>query len=157
MNSRQCLGRTIYHDTATGTFVGSAGKVLINSTASTIVFIPTNSDLASITTGLIILGPTLSNDSNKCYGVICSVDARWDRAQHTLTDQQSSTLRKKNHGDPVSARISGQGSVDGIQNGAAPIDDGNWSSISADGNWLKQSALLQRASSHQDLRVTHHP
>ena len=91
--------------------------------------------MTSVTTGLVVLGPLNSTNQTKRFDLVCSVDARWDKAQHTMTESPTASLG--NVGIPIySANRSGQRSTTGIQRAALPIDHGNWTNISADAAWL---------------------
>ena len=114
---------------------GTSQEVLTNSTTLTTVRIPPIANITLVTTELVTLSPLNSTNQTKRFRLVCSVDARWDKAQHAMTESPTASLG--NVGNPIySANGSGQRSTTGIQRAALPIDQGNWTHISADAAWL---------------------
>jgi len=62
--------------------------------------------MTSVTTGLVILGPQNSTNSTERYVVVCSIDAWWNTAEHTMTESFITALG--NVGDSIAAAGSGQ-------------------------------------------------
>ena len=100
------------------------------------MWIPPKSDMESVTTGLVILGPLASTSVTERFGVVCSIDGRWNRAMHVLTGNGNAVAALANKAS-VSVVQSGKRSNRVIPNNALPIDDGSWRHIAAEQAWLE--------------------
>jgi len=85
---------------------GTSQGSLTNITALTTLWIPLSDEMTSVTTGLVILGPQNSTNSTERYVVVCSIDAWWNTAEHTMTESFITALG--NVGDSIAAAGSGQ-------------------------------------------------
>lgn len=112
---------------------GTGNGSLTNSTSLTTVWVPTNMD--SVTAGLVVLGPLMSDSATQRFGVACSIDARWNRATHILT--KSSTSALGNSGPFISVTQIGARNNKEIVTKALPTDNGDWRHISAETEWLE--------------------
>lgn len=116
---------------------------LTNSTSLTTVWIP-YSGKASITAGLLILGPVATPNSSERFGVVCSIDARWRQIEHSLVTSNSVALGSS--GAPVQIHVGGPYiNKRLIGNRALPVNDGTWEPISASSEWLSSLTPLEPA------------
>ncbi|CAD6590448.1 MAG: hypothetical protein ASARMPREDX12_004370 [Alectoria sarmentosa] len=102
----------------------------------TTVWIPPKSDMESVTTGLVILGPLASTSATERFGVVCSIDGRWNKAMHVLTGKGNTVVSLANQAS-ISVVQSGKRSDRVIPNNALPINDGSWRHIAAEQAWLE--------------------
>lgn len=94
----------------------------------TTVWIPATPDMESVSTGLVILGALNSTSATHRFGVVCSIDGRWNKAKHVLTGTIDT-------GD-ISVVQSGRREGEAIMTDALPINDGSWRHITAEQGWL---------------------
>lgn len=107
----------------------------------TTVWIPANPDMESVTTGLVILGPLTSTSATHRFGIVCSIDGRWNKAKHVLTGSGNAVtawgnMAYDNTGSDISVVQSGQRNNEAILTKALPINDGSWRHITAEQGWL---------------------
>ncbi|KAL8710251.1 MAG: hypothetical protein Q9220_005182 [cf. Caloplaca sp. 1 TL-2023] len=121
-------------------FNGTLGQ---NSTASlfdnqnmTTVFIPLGSEVTSVTTGLVILGPTSSN--GRRFSLVCSVDARWNKALHIMTKSEDYGIG--NVGNTITAQLHDRRKKSDLSKSTLPLRGTSWRPIAAEPAWL-QAAL----------------
>ena len=102
---------------------------MTNISSLTTIWIAPKSNMNSVTTGLVVIGP-IEEKTGQRYGLGCSIDARWNKAQHMMT--QSSSYSLENTGKYIGATISSARSSAEIVDKALPINvsDGNWRHIS---------------------------
>lgn len=102
---------------------------MTNISSPTTIWIAPKSNMTSVTTGLVVIGP-IEEKTGQRYGVGCSIDARSNKAQHMMT--QSSSCSLENTGKYISATTSSARSPAEIVDKALPItgSDGNWRHIS---------------------------
>ena len=112
---------------------GNEKDSLTNITECTTVCVPTN--MSSVTAGLVVLGPLTSDLATKRLGVVCSIDARWYRADHIMTPSQSDLLGSS--GPFISVVIGAQDRNEHNTTTVLPIDNGNWRHIGAEPEWLE--------------------
>ena len=112
---------------------GNNKHSLTNLTGLTTVWVPTN--MSSVTAGLVVLGPLTSGSATQRLGVVCSIDARWNRARHIMTPSQSKALG--NSGQFVSLVLSAKDLDQHNKTTALPIDNGDWKHIAAEPEWLE--------------------
>lgn len=113
---------------------GASKDTLTNSNAFTTVWIPVP-NATTITTGLIILGPSLSQTPAVRQGLACSVDAKWLRIAHTMSESLT-TITSEDWGNPVSVNVTGKRYDRGPAQSILPVNDGNWKHVAADSAWL---------------------
>lgn len=112
---------------------GTNKKALTDHTNLTTVWIP--ADMDSVTAGIVILGELHSELDTHRLGVVCSIDARWNRAMHTYT--ANSTTGFAQSGAFTSVTQSGRRSTQEIITKTLPMDNGDWSHIAAEAEWLE--------------------
>ena len=112
---------------------GNSSRSLTTNKHPTTVFISPDPSVGSVTTGLVLMGPV--RPSGDRVSMVCSVDARWNRAVHSI--KQSRYYGLGNPGNPVTATISGRHSDHYIIDGVLPMKSGDWTSINADPEWLE--------------------
>ena len=110
-------------------------------TGVTTVWVPANSEMQSVTTGLVILGALASNLATQRVGVVCSIDGRWNKAKHKLTGTGNAVtglgnVAYDNLGSGISVVQSGQRNNRTILTNVLPINDGSWRHITAEQGWL---------------------
>ena len=99
----------------------------------TTIFISPSTNMTSVTTGVLILGP--QNRTTRRFAMACSVDARWNRALHTM--MKSDDYGIGNVGNPVTAILRGRRKSSELNKAALPLRNGYWRSISAEPAWLE--------------------
>ena len=127
---------------------GHSQSSLTNITNFTTVWIPTTSDMGSVTTGLVILASHNSSSPGERRGIACSIDARWHETKHrsaelTLSELGSSftfTVQAEKHAERL-----------GLKHLTLPINDGSWTAISADQSWLEALTPLVPARSDNSM------
>ena len=104
-----------------------------NISTFTTAWISLSSEYKSVTAGLVVLGPVDASNGVRRAGVVCSIDARWKEALHTLTATEEGTVY-------VNLTDAG-GSSDNpsFLDGRIVDPDGNgrWRHIEADYDWLQ--------------------
>lgn len=103
---------------------------MTNISSLTTIWIAPKPNMTSVTTGLVVIGP-IEEKTGQRYGVVCSIDARWNKTQHIMT--QSSSCSLENTGKHIGATISSARSSAETVDKALPItgSDSNWRHISA--------------------------
>lgn len=127
-----------------------SNSALTNMTEFTTVWIPATRDTGSTTTGLIVLGPLSSFNTTQRHGVTCSVDARWNKAQHVSAELSLSGFGR----DTFSISTIRGGEQDNIITKALPIDDGSWTHISAEKSWLEALTPQVPLRSKDSMKTT---
>jgi hypothetical protein len=112
---------------------GNDNQSLTTDKNPTTVFIPPNPHMSSVTTDLVLMGPV--RPSGDRISMVCSVDARWNRAVQSST--QSPYYSLGNPGSPVTATISSRHSKKYIVDGVLPVNTSDWTHIAADNQWLE--------------------
>ena len=112
----------------------------------TTVFVAPDQAMASVTTGVVVLGP-LTNQSER-IAMTCSIDARWNDAQHSMT--KSSDYGIGNVGNSVYAVLRGRNAQADLKNMTLPVNDGSWRHVSADEAWLKGALGYQTTFNARD-------
>lgn len=112
---------------------GTNKDSLTDLTSLTTVWIP--ADMDSVTAGLVVLGELHSELDIYRLGVVCSIDARWNRAMHTYTASSVSGIGES--GAFISVSQNGRRSNEEIKKRPLPIDNGDWSHIAAEAEWLE--------------------
>lgn len=118
---------------------GDHEGALTQQTGTTTVWIPASPDMESVTAGLVILGSLNSTFESQRFGVVCSIDGRWNKAKHVLTGNANTGLGSKsydNDGGDISVVQNGQRNNQAILTETLPLDDGNWRHIKAEQGWL---------------------
>ncbi|KAL8835860.1 MAG: hypothetical protein Q9170_003154 [Blastenia crenularia] len=106
---------------------------LTNHGNLTTIFIPPSPDMASVTTGLVILGPT--NGTSGRFAMVCSIDARWNKA--LLRMSKSGDYGIGNPGNSITASLRGRREKPDISKATLPAQRGYWRHISAEAAWLE--------------------
>ncbi|KAI4234829.1 MAG: hypothetical protein L6R40_006618 [Gallowayella cf. fulva] len=99
----------------------------------TTIFIQPNKNMISVTTGLLILGP--QTPSGGRFAIVCSVDARWNRALHTMAKADDYGIG--NVGNTITARLRGRRKGADLKRSTLPIKNGHWRHIAAELAWLE--------------------
>ena len=99
----------------------------------TTIFIPPSTNMTSVTTGVLILGP--QNGTTGRFALACSVDARWNRALHTIV--KSDDYGIGNVGNPITVILRGRRKSSEVNKAALPLQNGDWRPISAEPAWLE--------------------
>ena len=99
----------------------------------TTVFVAPDQAMASVTTGVVVLGP-LTNQSER-IAMTCSIDARWNDAKHSMI--KSSDYGIGNAGNSVYAILRGRNTQADLKTMTLPVNDGSWRHVAADEAWLK--------------------
>lgn len=108
--------------------------MMANRDTVTTVWIPPSVNMTSVTVGLVVFGQQVVNSSQR-NGVVCSIDARWNRAKHVST--KSVWYGLGNQGNTISAQLSSQHTPESTINGPLPIkNEENWRHISAEIEWF---------------------
>ena len=109
-------------------------SMMANPETVTTLWIPPGLNMTSVTVGLVVFGQQVFNSSQR-DGVVCSIDARWNRAKHISSKSVWNGLG--NRGSTVSAQLSSQHTQESTINGPLPIEnEDNWRHISAELEWL---------------------
>ncbi|KAL8686910.1 MAG: hypothetical protein Q9224_005305 [Gallowayella concinna] len=108
-------------------------SLLTKSGNMTTVFIQPGRNMTSVTTGLLILGP--KSPSRGRFAVVCSVDARWNRALHTMA--KSDDYGIGSIGNTIAARLRGRRTGADLKKSTLPINNGHWRHIAAEPAWLE--------------------
>ncbi len=119
--------------------MGAGKRTFTNVITITTVWIPTSSHTDSTTTGLVVLVPLSSKNVTERFRVACSIDARWNKAQHQKT---ASSRGLGSKGSFVGTKGSEMRSNGEIHTKALLIDEGRWTRISAEQSWLDAPTLL---------------
>ena len=117
----------------TGALWGNEARALATNKNPTTVFIPPVPGMSSVTTGLVLMGPGRSSGDR--IGMVCSVDARWNKGVHSM--EQSPYYGLGNQGSPMKAAISSRNSNRHIVDGVLPRNTTDWTPIEADTEWLE--------------------
>ena len=112
----------------------------------TTVFVAPDQAMASVTTGLVVLGP-LTNQSER-IAMTCSIDARWNDGQHSMI--KSSDYGIGNVGNSVYAILRGRNAQADLKTMTLPVNDGSWRHVSADEAWLKGALGYQTPFNARD-------
>ena len=99
----------------------------------TTVFVAPNPEMASVTTGVVVLGPLTKQRER--IAMMCSIDARWNYAQHSMT--KSNNYGIGNVGNSVYAVLRGTNSQANLKTMTLPVNDSSWRHVYADQSWLK--------------------
>ena len=94
----------------------------------TTVFLPPSLEMVSVTTGVLVLGPR--NTTGVRFALACSVDARWNKALHTMADSGDNSIG--NPGNAISAKLCGRRSRSGLKESTLPIPSDCWRHITAE-------------------------
>ena len=105
----------------------------------TTLFVTPDPEMTSVTTGVVILGP-LTN-SNERIAMTCSIDARWNDAQHSMIKSDDYGLGDV--GNSVYALLRGRNAQADLKDTTLPINDGSWRHVSADQSWLNGALAYQ--------------
>ena len=105
-------------------------QMMANPTTLSTAWIPPTVNMTSTTIGIVVFAQQLVNSSQR-QGVVCSIDARWNRAKHLSSKSVWNGLN--NGGNPISVELSSHHQSSPIVNGPLPMkNDENWRHISAD-------------------------
>lgn len=113
-----------------------------NKTGLTTVWIPPTSDMESVTAGLVVLSALNSSSATERFAVVCSIDARWNKAKHVLTVKGSNPAVLGNKASDssssdVSIVQSSKHDNRALASTVLPINDGSsWRHIAAEQAWL---------------------
>ena len=126
-------------------------EVMANPETVTTVWVPTNANMTSVTVGLLVLGQQAVNASQR-GGIVCSVDARWNRAKHESSKSVWQGLG--NPGNIISAQVSSQHSSLSTITGPLPIkNEENWRHIGAEVEWLNTLSYSVPADAGQIIET----
>ncbi|KAL9588154.1 MAG: hypothetical protein Q9203_003026 [Teloschistes exilis] len=90
----------------------------------TTIFLSPDPKMTSVTTGVLILGP--ENVTGVRFAFACSVDARWNKAVHTIVENQ-----------PIIAKLRGRRDPSDLKNSTLPLPGNHWRRITADRDSLE--------------------
>ena len=99
----------------------------------TTVFLGSDSGLPSLTTGVLVLGS--ENRTYKRLAMVCSIDARWNRALHSVDDANDNSIGST--GRVVSVELCGRRSQSDLKNATLLEEDDCWRHITMDGESLE--------------------
>ncbi|KAL8745050.1 MAG: hypothetical protein Q9190_002778 [Brigantiaea leucoxantha] len=94
----------------------------------TTIFLSPGPDMTSVTTGVLILGPR--NTTGVRFALACSVDARWNKALHTMVNSNDNSIG--NPGNAISAKLRGRRSQSDLKDSTLPTPGGFWRHITAE-------------------------
>ena len=94
---------------------------------------PPNVSMTSVTTGVLILGQ--QNDTTTRLAIACSVDARWNKALHTMTKSEDYGIG--NLVNPISVTLRGIRKNSELTKAVLPLQTDDWRHISAELTWLE--------------------
>ena len=106
-----------------------------DQTGLTTVWILPKSAMQSVTTGLVVLGALTSTSAMEPFGVVCSIDGRWNQPKQVLSGGTVAAFGNNapyNSGSDTSVVQSDKCSNAAITNSALPINDGSWRQIIAE-------------------------
>lgn len=97
--------------------------------------------MESVIAGLVILGALKSTSKSQRFGIVCSVDGRWNKAKHVFTGVGNAVTglgvkAYENDGSDISVVQSGQRNDRVTLTDTFLIDDRNWRHIIAEQGWL---------------------
>lgn len=94
----------------------------------TTIFLPPSPEMTSVTAGVLILGPR--NKTGVRLALVCSVDARWNKALHTMVESDNTAIGSP--GNAISAKLNGRHSQSDLKQYTLPIPSDSWRQIKAD-------------------------
>ena len=103
---------------------------MANPETVTTLWIPPGLNMTSVTVGLVVFDQQVFNSSQR-DGVVCSIDARCNRAKYILSKSVWNGLG--NRGSTVSAQLSSQHTQESTISGPLPVEnEENWRHISTE-------------------------